>query len=275
MPTPAAEEFLTSWAASSAPSGDGEDPRASKFGPDAASAVLRHIAEHVAPPVCRGSDLLQVMPRLMPAATPQRVAPCRGGREKVVHHTSLVSSHDAWARGLQRLKDPDGCLPTGEAALGELLGGGYRRGQVTEIAGPSGIGKTQLCLYAAVAAVVAGKRVAVVDTVGQVSARRLDELMLERGLEDSGEEARCEKAGCVREVRGALPHAAFDVAASALRRRDALSRIEIQSAPDLFALWESLQRVADAPPSHRPDLVIVDTPSSLLAPCLGESLLLF
>ena len=57
--------------------------------------------------------------------------------------------------------------------MDELLGGGLRQGQVTELTGEAGAGKTQLCLSAAASAAALGHRVVYVDTGGGFSASRV------------------------------------------------------------------------------------------------------
>ena len=57
----------------------------------------------------------------------------------------------------------------------DLLGGGLRQGQVTELTGEAGTGKTQLCLSAAASAAALGHRVVYVDTGGCFSATRIKE----------------------------------------------------------------------------------------------------
>ena len=59
--------------------------------------------------------------------------------------------------------------------MDELLGGGLRQGQVTELTGEAGAGKTQLCLSAAASAAALGHRVVYVDTGGGFSATRVKE----------------------------------------------------------------------------------------------------
>ena len=57
--------------------------------------------------------------------------------------------------------------------MDDLLGGGLRQGQVTELTGETGTGKTQLCLSAAASAAALGHRVVYVDTGGGFSASRI------------------------------------------------------------------------------------------------------
>lgn len=76
-------------------------------------------------------------------------------------------------------------VPTGLTALDAHLGGGLPMRAVTELVGPAGSGKTQLCLAVAAHALVAGAaegaRVVYVDTEGSFSASRLLQLLRTRG----------------------------------------------------------------------------------------------
>jgi DNA repair protein RadB len=59
-----------------------------------------------------------------------------------------------------------GCKP-----LDELLGGGFEKGIVTQIFGPAGTGKTNICIQLAVECVKQGQRVIFIDTEGLSPAR--------------------------------------------------------------------------------------------------------
>ena len=76
-------------------------------------------------------------------------------------------------------------VPTGLTALDAHLGGGLPARAVTELVGPAGAGKTQLCLAVAAHALIAGaaegSRVLYVDTEGSFSASRLLQLLQARG----------------------------------------------------------------------------------------------
>ena len=63
-------------------------------------------------------------------------------------------------------------LPIG-SALDQILAGGVESGIITQIYGPPGVGKTNLCLLYAVSAVRRGKRVVFIDTEGGYSLERL------------------------------------------------------------------------------------------------------
>jgi len=68
-------------------------------------------------------------------------------------------------------------VSTGCPILDAALGGGLRRGAVTELAGEAGSGKTQLCLQFALSAARAGSQAVWVDTEG-FPHRRLDQLVV-------------------------------------------------------------------------------------------------
>jgi len=58
---------------------------------------------------------------------------------------------------------PERLAPTGDAALDAALGGGLRRGQLSEIAGPPSSGRSSLAVTALAAAADRGEAVALVD----------------------------------------------------------------------------------------------------------------
>lgn len=73
-------------------------------------------------------------------------------------------------------------IPTGSKSLDGLLGGGIPSGRVTEFAGASGTGKTQLLLSATVECVRNGGRVLFVETQGKMRPERLAQIAEARGL---------------------------------------------------------------------------------------------
>jgi DNA repair protein RadB len=66
-------------------------------------------------------------------------------------------------------------IPTGCTAVDELLGGGFGRGQVTQLYGPPAAGKTNLALSAAVEVAARGDISLFIDTEG-LSVDRLEQL---------------------------------------------------------------------------------------------------
>jgi recA bacterial DNA recombination protein len=80
------------------------------------------------------------------------------------------------------------CAPTGHTALDARLGGGFPRGQLSEIVGPRSAGRTSLLLQMLVAATARGELVALVDALdmldvasAEAAGVQLDRLLWIRG----------------------------------------------------------------------------------------------
>lgn len=67
-------------------------------------------------------------------------------------------------------------VSSGSAFLDSFLDGGYDEDIITTIYGPSGTGKTNLCLIAAVRIAEQGKKVLFVDTEGGIAVERIKQL---------------------------------------------------------------------------------------------------
>ncbi|MDP3698682.1 MAG: DNA repair and recombination protein RadB [Nanoarchaeota archaeon] len=67
-------------------------------------------------------------------------------------------------------------VSTGAGFLDTLLEGGYDSDILTTIFGPSGAGKTNLCLLAAVKIAEAGKKVLFIDTEGGIAVERIKQM---------------------------------------------------------------------------------------------------
>src|SRR3989344_3962546 len=67
-------------------------------------------------------------------------------------------------------------ISTGAAFLDTLLEGGYDPDILTAIFGPSGAGKTNFCLIAAVKIAEAGKKVIFIDTEGGIAVERIKQI---------------------------------------------------------------------------------------------------
>ena len=65
---------------------------------------------------------------------------------------------------------------TGAALMDAFLDGGYDPDVVTTIYGPSGAGKTNLCLLAATAMAASGKKVLFMDTEGGIAVERIKQI---------------------------------------------------------------------------------------------------
>lgn len=72
----------------------------------------------------------------------------------------------------------EGFLSTGLHSLDQALEGGYPLGSLTELVGPAGAGKSQLCLLAAAAALAAAEGgVIYLDTERKFSAARFSQML--------------------------------------------------------------------------------------------------
>ena len=67
-------------------------------------------------------------------------------------------------------------ISTGAAFLDVLLEGGYDADIVTTLFGPSGAGKTNLCLLAAVRIIETGKKVLFIDSEGGIAVERIKQI---------------------------------------------------------------------------------------------------
>jgi DNA repair protein RAD51 len=74
-------------------------------------------------------------------------------------------------------------FPSGSDTLDELLGGGFKTGEMVEIFGASNTGKTQLGIQAAISVATRGFACAFVDTEGQFRPERLSSICLGRNID--------------------------------------------------------------------------------------------
>ncbi|XP_072976164.1 DNA repair protein RAD51 homolog 4 isoform X1 [Typha angustifolia] len=168
--------------------------------------------------------------------------------------TLMDNWHQRWLTGVELLQDINEnkhLLPTGFEGLDRLLGGGLRQGQLTEIAGPSSSGKTQVCLYSA--SHIADKHLGVVmflDTCNSFSPNRIACIVnqLPASLVKDAQERRLERI---------------------------MSNILCQSIFDIFALLDVLHQL-ELTLKHKVNigggkicLLIIDSISSLIGPTLG------
>ncbi|KAK9842533.1 hypothetical protein WJX81_004757 [Elliptochloris bilobata] len=145
---------------------------------------------------------------------------------------------------LRQLEADARILPFLCGSLDELLKGGIREGQHTELVGKSGAGKTQLCMQAAMATAARGERCAIIDTGAAFSPRRAAAMF-----------PRCAAASPAPD---GVIHA-HDVHAL-LRHLDALAG-QLQA--------EEAERASGAPARPRLSLLVVDSPAALVAGALG------
>ncbi len=67
-------------------------------------------------------------------------------------------------------------ISTGAVFLDNFLSGGYDEDIITTVYGPSGVGKTNLCLLAAVQIAQQGKKVIFIDTEGGIAVERVKQI---------------------------------------------------------------------------------------------------
>ena len=79
---------------------------------------------------------------------------------------------------------PEQYLTSGCAVLDRALGGGLRRGEITEVVGESSAGKTQFCLHFCVEAAARGEKVVYIVTEGAFPSVRLDQMVTSRHRPD-------------------------------------------------------------------------------------------
>ncbi|XP_052544586.1 DNA repair protein RAD51 homolog 4 isoform X1 [Tympanuchus pallidicinctus] len=145
----------------------------------------------------------------------------------------------------EELKSSTAILPTGSPSLDQLLDAGLYTGEVTELAGAPGSGKTQVCLSIA-ASVSLGLRQHVVflDSTGGFTASRLYQ-MLQSRVEDKEEQL------------------------------EALQRVQVIRVFDIYEMLRALHEVRDClsqqvESSAGPlKAVLIDSVSAVLSPLLG------
>lgn len=154
------------------------------------------------------------------------------------------------------------CLSTGSGSLDDLLNGGMMTGELTEIAGPSASGKTQLCLSVLATLLIdsdSARAVYIDSGKSSFNAGRLKEILSKR-LEQSKAGNASDKEQYVAERLG-----------------QCLGRVRCMRAYDISSLasvltqqigrYEDERQVKHGPGTLR--LVIVDAISSIFAPVVG------
>ncbi|NXF29704.1 RA51D protein, partial [Nyctibius bracteatus] len=144
----------------------------------------------------------------------------------------------------EELKSSTAILPTGSPSLDQLLDSGLYTGEVTEVMGAPGSGKTQVCLGIAASVSLGLKQhVLFLDSTGGFSATRLYQ-MLRAQAEDEEEQA-------------------------------ALQRIQVVRVFDIYEMLSALQELRDrlsqqVVSSMGPlKIVVIDSVSAVIYPLLG------
>ncbi|XP_068385678.1 DNA repair protein RAD51 homolog 4 isoform X3 [Eschrichtius robustus] len=155
----------------------------------------------------------------------------------------------------EELKTSTAILSTGIASLDKLLDAGLYTGEVTEIVGGPGSGKTQVCLCVA-AHVAHGlqQNVLYIDSNGGLTASRILQLLQAR-TPDEGEQVESRRAGFL---------GGSDTAG-------ALQRIQVVRAFDIFQMLDVLQDLQGAVSQQVTNHMTRDRDSGQLKPALGRS----
>ncbi|NXR78038.1 RA51D protein, partial [Pycnonotus jocosus] len=160
----------------------------------------------------------------------------------------------------EELKSSTAILPTGSASLDQLLDSGLYTGEVMELMGAPGSGKTQVCLGMAASVSLGLKQhVLFLDSTGGFTASRLYQ-MLRAQTEDEEEQA--------RQVLGRL-RLCF------VLQLEALQRIQVVRVFNIYELLRALQELRDrlsqqVVSSMGPlKMVLLDSVSAVIYPLLG------
>ncbi|NXO41541.1 RA51D protein, partial [Locustella ochotensis] len=160
----------------------------------------------------------------------------------------------------EELKSSTAILPTGSPGLDKLLDSGLYTGEVTELMGAPGSGKTQVCLGIAASVSLGLKQhVLFLDSTGGFTASRLYQ-MLRAQTEDEEEQA--------RQVLGRL-RLCF------VLQLEALQRIQVVRVFNIYELLRALQELRDhlsqqVLSSVGPlKMVLLDSVSAVIYPLLG------
>lgn len=230
--------------------------------------------------------------------TAASLRPCRTIQQLAVEHEALTfvgvpkarlkrlaedltTEHAPPFASARRVRDRESVaavdtIPTGLADLDWLVGGGLPTGQVTELFGSPGAGKTQLCLLACAAQAASPSGSALyIDTSGELSAKRLLGLLTattSRGL--PREESKTRLRDRVRTLTTtALPELLreLDALDKLMRQRDATEaagRRGIAMAAAAAAAVEPSATTLDPRWARQLRLVVVDAVFSV---CCGDS----
>ena len=172
------------------------------------------------------------------------------------------------------------CLPFGIQEVDEVLQGGAREGQVLELVGEPGSGKTQMCMMLTAMTATRGERVVYVDTNNSFSGERLVRLMQRIGLKQS---VSVKSMGCIvlRVLCRLCNVLLLQFVGSALEKVTVFQTYDVQSMIrqlEVSLLEQQQQQQSkgkegvsgpEAVKDYRPSLIVVDSIGSLLAPMLG------
>ncbi|NWW90048.1 RA51D protein, partial [Rhynochetos jubatus] len=144
----------------------------------------------------------------------------------------------------EELKSSTAILPTGSPSLDQLLDSGLYTGEVTELMGAPGSGKTQMCLgFAASVSLGLKQHVLFLDSTGGFTASRLYQ-MLQSRAEDEEEKAALQRIQVVRVFN------IYEMLSALQELRDRFSQQVVSSMGPL-------------------KIVVIDSVSAVIYPLLG------
>ncbi|NXT11349.1 RA51D protein, partial [Prunella fulvescens] len=159
----------------------------------------------------------------------------------------------------EELKSSTAILPTGSPSLDQLLDSGLYTGEVTELMGAPGSGKTQVCLGIAASVSLGLKQhILFLDSTGGFSASRLYQI-LQAQTEDEEEQARSPgetEAGFVLQL-------------------EALQRVQVERVFNIYEVLGALQELRDRLSQQVVSsvgslkVVVLDSVSAVISPLLG------
>ncbi|XP_023341370.1 DNA repair protein XRCC3 isoform X3 [Eurytemora carolleeae] len=102
-------------------------------------------------------------------------------KNKYLQNTRTLDISEMFTSARDLLKEKHEFLDVSCPLLNQLLGGGLRRGAITEICGASSSGKTQVCLHSTASIVLQGKPVVYLQTEGGgFPINRLEQMIQQR-----------------------------------------------------------------------------------------------
>ncbi|NXI08299.1 RA51D protein, partial [Irena cyanogastra] len=160
----------------------------------------------------------------------------------------------------EELKSSTAILPTGSPSLDQLLDSGLYTGEVTELMGAPGSGKTQVCLGIAASVSLGLKQhVLFLDSTGGFTASRLYQML--RAQTENEEEQASQVLGRLR--------------LCFVLQLEALQRVQVERVFNIYELLSALQELRDrlsqqVVSSMGPlKMVVLDSVSAVIYPLLG------
>ncbi|XP_051491939.1 DNA repair protein RAD51 homolog 4 isoform X1 [Apus apus] len=168
----------------------------------------------------------------------------------------------------EELKSSTAILSTGSPSLDQLLDSGLYTGEVTELMGAPGSGKTQVCLSIAASVSLGLKQhVVFLDSTGGFTASRLYQ-MLQARAEDEGEQLEA-----LQRIQVVRVFHIYELLRALQELRDRLSQQALQPPPPRRCSPLPPGAAAPSPQALRPagplKILVLDSVSAVVYPLLG------